>query len=270
MNDQQFRQLLEKFGRSWSGYRKVRKGVKKRIRRHMRALGCSSLDGYLAQLDKNSTARRTCERLLSVSISRFFRDRRLWEVMAREILPQRIQSCGQQMRVWVAGCACGEEVYSFRIVWDRLRASAEHLPDLQITATDLNPVCLERANAAAFPLSSLKEVPAELRSAYFTPTAEQQILAVIPVLKTGIRWRMHSLLSEPPGSAFDMIFMRNNLLTYYRKDIQTAALRKVLGALSAGGCLIIGSHEKLPSQELDLQPVPSLACVFTKAQGISK
>ena len=73
MDDRAFGRLLEFLGLSWPGYRRVRKGVKKRVGRHMQA--------YLEKLMQNKEVRRQCERLMCVSISRFFRDRRLWEAL---------------------------------------------------------------------------------------------------------------------------------------------------------------------------------------------
>ncbi|HAY40038.1 MAG TPA: hypothetical protein DCY53_12335, partial [Desulfobacteraceae bacterium] len=79
MNDQQFRQLLNRYEFSWTGYRKVRKGVKKRIHRYMKSIECSNMAFFLAELDKNDDIRHQCELLMTVSISRFFRDRALWQ-----------------------------------------------------------------------------------------------------------------------------------------------------------------------------------------------
>lgn len=112
MDDQQFRQLLKYFGLSWRGYRKVRKGVKKRIRRHMNVLGCHDISAYLLELDRSDKLRHECELLMTVSISRFFRDGKLWEVLQTGILPGLIEKSVEKMRVWSAGCASGEEVYS--------------------------------------------------------------------------------------------------------------------------------------------------------------
>ena len=74
MHDDQFRIILNHFGLSRDGYRKVRKGVKKRINRHMQYCGCHTVNAYLMKLDQNRSLKGECERLLTVSISRFFRD----------------------------------------------------------------------------------------------------------------------------------------------------------------------------------------------------
>ncbi len=267
MDDQQFRQLLQYLGFSWRGYRKVRKGVIKRIRRHMHQLGCQNIATYLYKLEKSHGARAECERLMTVSISRFFRDRKLWQILQMEILPGLIETHRQKIFVWSAGCASGEEVYSLKILWDDLNASIPHLQELEITATDLNPVYLERARAGVYPSSSLKEVPEQFRSAYFHTKKSMALYEIKPSLKKGIIWQTQHLLSDPTGSRFHIIFLRNNLLTYYQDRLKKPAFSKVINQLSANGFLIIGSHERLPFERTDLVPYGSLSYVFKKRGG---
>jgi chemotaxis protein methyltransferase CheR len=126
MDDQQFRQLLIHFQYSWAGYRKVRKGVKKRINRHMHQLGCRNMDAYLDKLDQSHKTRQACERLMTVSISRFFRDRQFWHTLEKKLLPELLESRAEKVKVWSAGCACGEEAYSFKIVWEGLKKSYDN------------------------------------------------------------------------------------------------------------------------------------------------
>ena len=75
--DDDFKRLLQQFDRPWSGYRKIRKGVKKRIRRHMQNLGCRQADAYLGMVRQDPLAKAACDQLLLVIIGRFFRDKNL-------------------------------------------------------------------------------------------------------------------------------------------------------------------------------------------------
>jgi chemotaxis protein methyltransferase CheR len=88
MNDDQFRQLLDHFGYSWQGYRKVRKGVFKRLMRHMRELDVRDVDDYLARITSSPDIRMETRRLMTVSFSRFFRDRPLWKIIKAKLLPE--------------------------------------------------------------------------------------------------------------------------------------------------------------------------------------
>jgi len=181
-----------------------------------------------------------------------------WEVLERDILPGLIERRVEKMRVWSAGCAAGEEVYSLKIVWDRLKASHSRLPRLHITATDMNPLYLERANAGVYTSSSLKEVPDVFRSSYFIHRAGTKLHKIRASLKKDVLWQVGHLLSDQPDSQFDLIFLRNNLLTYYLDEFKKPALGKVISHLIIGGFLITGSHEKLPPNGLGIFPAGPL------------
>ena len=246
MDDRSFRRLLDFLDLSWAGYRKVRKGVKKRVSRYMQQLDFRGMDELLLALDKNLELRRQAELLMTVSISRFFRDRRLWQALEEHLLPEIILKKGEAVKVWSAGCACGEEVYSFKILWDTMKRRFGRLPELELWATDMNPLYLEKAREGIYPASSLKELPPERRSGYFSPRPESSG-AVSASLKEGISWRVHNLLAEaPPQRDFQIIFLRNNLLTYYKNEVKVPAFRRIIANLTPEGFLIIGSHEELP------------------------
>ena len=320
MDDQQFRQLLIHFQYSWSGYRKVRKGVKKRINRHMHQLGCRNMDAYLATLDQSHKTRKECELLLTVSISRFFRDRKFWHTLEKKLLPELLElqqrayspqltqrsedpasgtaglaseskisripysrcealphgrtfpdACGRilpsragKVKVWSAGCACGDEVYSFKIVWQGLKESYDNIPKLEVLATDINPVYLERARAGVYSTGSLKEVKKELISKYFLQQRSKNQYAIKTALAKDVAFKVHYLLLDPPGSNFDIIFLRNNILTYYQDRLKKKALNNVLKSLAPSGLLVIGSHETLPYARHDLVRVAPHPFVFRK------
>ena len=253
MDDDQFRQLLDWFDFSWSGYRKVRKGVKKRISRHMRELKCPNINTYLDLLNKYAELRQACEKRMTVSISRFFRDRQLWADLEEDILHGMIETYPKSFRVWSAGCARGEEVYSFKIIWDRLSKKYQQLPEIEITATDIHPDYIDKARAGVYAKSSMKEVPQEIRENYFDIRKSGNRFDIKADFKKDIEWKVQTIFNDPPGSAFDIIFLRNNLLTYYKAHLKIEGLKRVLKALAPGGWLIVGSHEKLPSQCSNLQ-----------------
>jgi chemotaxis protein methyltransferase CheR len=264
MDDQQFRQLLDFFGLSWMGYRKVRKGVKKRLSRFWGQIGIGALGEFLQALDENKELRKQAEILMAVSISRFFRDRQLWQSFKKDVIPLVIAKHIEKVKVWSAGCACGEEVYSFKILWEEWGKSKERLPELELWATDLNPEVLDKAREGVYPLSSLKELPPEIRSKYFRSVQETR-LAISDSLKEGIFWKIHNILiDDPPQADFQIIFLRNNLLTYYKDKFRKPAFRKVIDSLSAEGFLIIGSHEKLLGDYPELRPFPYHPNIFQK------
>ncbi len=246
MHDDQFRQLLDRFDRSWSGYRKVRKGVKKRISRHMQDLNCSSMRAYLDLINQDEAVRQDCELKMTVSISRFFRDKQLWIGLEEDIIPGILKRRPERLYVWSAGCARGEEVYSLKIVWHRLSQTNTHLPVLDIIGTDKHPAYIHKARAGKYTKGSLKEVPSELLEHYFDIRKSGHRFDVKPFVKKDIDWKVQDIFAAPPGSGFDIIFLRNNLLTYYKEPLKEEGLGRVVKALAPKGWLLVGSHEKVP------------------------
>jgi chemotaxis protein methyltransferase CheR len=164
------------------------------------------------------------------------------------------------IRIWSAGCACGEEVYSLKILWAIMEEQKGPLPSLEVLASDLNEACLERARAGIYPASSLKEIPEVLRERFFRRTGKRWVVS--EGLKRDITWQMGDLLGAPPDEAFHLIFLRNNLLTYYSDTAKAPAFRKLLEALVPSGYLVVGSHEEIPQEVVTLSPLPGHPGVF--------
>ncbi len=264
MDDAQFRKLLEFLGYSRAGYHRVRKGVKKRIHRHIQRLGCRDITAYLNLLGNQADYRDECELLLTVSISRFFRDRHLWQILENRWLPDIIARNQKQIDVWSAGCACGEEVYSFKIIWQRLKTRFESWPPLEILATDRHPHYLKRARSGIYNRSSLREVAADVRTGFFESCKSSKQFIIKKELKSEINWEVCNLLTESPGSIFHIIFLRNNILTYCRQEDQIRALVSILNCLAPGGLFITGCHETLPFETDVLIPMAECRYAYLK------
>jgi chemotaxis methyl-accepting protein methylase len=129
----------------------------------------------------------------------------------------------------------------------------------------MNSLYLGKARAGVYPLSSLKEISPEVRAQYFQKVKDTYF-AISDSLKEGILWKIHNLFSEdPPRKGFQIIFLRNNLLTYYKDELQKSALRKILKSLTPGGFLFIGAHEKIPAEFSDISPFDDHRDIFRKA-----
>jgi len=244
MNDDQFRKLLDQFGLSWQGYRKVRKGVIKRLVRHRQELDIRDADIYLERIQSLPEIRRETQRLMTVSISRFFRDRSLWEYIKEKLIPEILSRNPDQVNVWSAGCALGQEVYSFKMLWLLLDDESGPLPPLSLIGTDINQEYLDMAVSGVFSDHVIKEMPANYLKRFFQYDQAQYFIA--EELKQNITWQLHDFTDKAPvNGPFHMIFLRNNLLTYYKKDSQEGPIRRLTETLTTGGYLIIGAHEKL-------------------------
>jgi chemotaxis methyl-accepting protein methylase len=219
----------------------------------MQELRCPNINAYLDLLNQSAELRQDCEKRMTVSISRLLRDRQLWNDLEADLLPPMIEKEKKALRIWSAGCARGEEVYSFKIVWDRLNKEYQQLPEIKIVATDIHPDYIDKARAGKYTKSSMKEVSQEIRKQYFDIRKSGNRFDIKAAFKEGIDWKVQDIFSDPPGSAFDIIFLRNNLLTYYKAHLKIEGLKRIITALSPGGWLIVGSHEKLPSAVSNMQ-----------------
>ena len=264
MDSRDFTLLLDRFGLSAEGYRKVRKGVRKRITRHMQELRCPSMKAYLERLETDGDAEKEARRLTDVSISRFFRDGPLWRTLEEEILPSLIAEHPGGLRAWSAGCALGQEAYSFAMLWLTLAGRTAAMPPLEFWATDVKPAYLGRASEGVYPAAALGRVPLEARARFFRPAGKKSF-RVANELREGIRWQAHDLTAEPPpGRDFHIVFLRNNLLTYYRSEVVEAALPAIADSLAPGGFLVIGQKERLPGFLKGFNPHAVAYCLYRK------
>jgi chemotaxis protein methyltransferase CheR len=270
MDDDSFRWLLDRLCLSWQGYAKVRKGVKKRISRHMRELGFSTMDDYIQSLTDPEILKKV-ERLMSVSISHFFRDQNLWRTLEEEIIPDIAAGSYEKIRAWSAGCALGQEAYSLAIKWDIMKKRHFMFPELRILATDINPDYISKAMAGVYGRSSLKGLSDEIKSTYFYASEDQKDYCVADYLKKYISWEVHDLIKErSPSGKFQLIFLRNSLFTYHRRECMCSVFLNVLDSLDDVGFFIIGSREKLPSQTHTLSPFKGSSYIFQKIMSSTR
>ena len=224
----------------------------------MASLHCSSIAAYIDILKRYPAEEEILQSHLRITISRFCRDRYLWDYLAEHLFPRLLQQT-DKLNIWSAGCCCGEEVYSLKLLW-HLHFSA--YPGIRILATDAHSTCLERAQAGIYQKTSLREIPEDAVSRFFVRLLDQNGYAIRPQFKGNIDWQHHDFLSPPPDETFHIIFLRNNLLTYYNDPLKSAALNRILSTLIPGGYLVIGSHERLPEVLFSLARSEKCSMVF--------
>ena len=232
----------------WPGYRKVRRTVCKRLGRRLRALGLRDLDGYRAFLEDHPAEWQRVDAFCRIPISRFWRDRAVFGLLAREVLPvlaEQARARGDsELRAWRAGCASGEEVYSLRIAWSELAEPAVSPVAFAILGTDAEETMLERAETACYGRGTLKELPADWLDRAFVRSGERFRLR--PELRQGVSFRLQDIRSALPDGPFDLILCRNLVFTYFEPRLQAEILRGIGRRLRDGGALVIGAHERLP------------------------
>jgi chemotaxis protein methyltransferase CheR len=176
-------------GLRWEGFRKVRRQVCRRIRRRLDALGLADLDTYRAHLEAHPGEWALLDSLTAITISRFARDRGVFEALAREVVPA-LAAGRDRLRVWSAGCASGEEPYTLAL----LQAERATGVQLEILATDVDANVLRRAEEAAYGWGSLKELPEAWRARGFVRRDGLYVLR--PEFRRPVTLRRHDVASR--------------------------------------------------------------------------
>jgi chemotaxis protein methyltransferase CheR len=249
----------------WPSFRKVRRQVCKRLTRRMRELGLQNFAAYRARLEADPMEWRVLDECCHITISRFFRDRGIFEVLRRRVLPDiavRAKREGRHAEVWSAGCASGEEPYTIKILWDVEVASADPTVPLSIVASDIDDAMLARARQGCFAPSSLHELPPPLVEQGFERVGS--LYCVRSRHREGIEFLDQDLRSEMPAHLFDLILCRYVAFTYFAAALQRKVIVRMLERLRWNGYFVIGAHEQLPDIVPGLVPLISEPQIFQK------
>jgi chemotaxis protein methyltransferase CheR len=249
---------LPRLGLRWPGYRKVRAQVCKRVHRHLAMLGLDGIVAYRRYLEDHPGEWRELDRLCPITISRFYRDKDVFDFIAAALLPQLAREASarghDRLAVWSAGCASGEEPCGVALAWHCQAGAVSPPLALRVLATDIEPAVLERARAGCYAASCLKLLPPVWLTLAFEKRDGRY--CVRPQYQAGIEFRQEDIRQAAPAETFDLILCRNLVFTYFDEAGQRSALVRLLQRLHPGGALVIGRRERLPPGEVALEPWP--------------
>jgi len=226
----------------WRGFRNVRKQVIKRVRRRMGELNLTDLAAYREHLAVTPNEWIVLDKCCRISISRFRRDRAVFDLLRDEVLP-RFTEGEERVAMWCAGCASGEEPYSLALCWQLDVAQPDQESVLDILATDADASLLARAREARYAAGTLKEIPRH----WFDAFDRVDDMYVLREQHRGpVRFRQSDIRDEMPEGKFRLIACRNLAFTYFEEALQHRVLDSLAQRLSPGGVLVLGNHEQLP------------------------
>jgi chemotaxis protein methyltransferase CheR len=241
--DEFLKEAAPLFGLRWRSFR--RKGIKRKIERRIGETGVSSFEEYLQRVRTDPEEQKNLSRLLTVTISRFFRDQKVFQTVVDSILPALLKEKDREdLRVWSIGCASGEEPYTLSLLWKEGFEKAWPHIHLSILATDIDESLLERATEGRYKKSSLKEVPEGVFRNFFKSEDGDYVLA--QNIKENVELRKHDILRGESFAEMDIVFCRNLAFTYFSKGTQIEVLKKIASSLRGKGYLVIGKDESLP------------------------
>lgn len=186
--------------------------------------------------------------LCTVSISRFYRDRAVFDYLGDTALPELAGRAATRddptVRCWSAGCASGEEPYTLSLMWGERVRMRYPLARLAVVATDIDPHLLDRARVACYSGSSLRELPQGWIEQAFVQHDEAYCLR--GPWKACVEFRQQDIRIEQPPGPFDLVLCRNLAFTYFDEPLQRSVLERLAQQVPANGFLVVGRHESLP------------------------
>lgn len=215
----------------------------------MHELGLGEPAAYRARLEADPAEWRALDTLCTVTISRFYRDRGVFERLGRNLLPGLAELAMERgeplLRVWSAGCACGEEPYSVAILFRlALRPRFAGL-GLKLLATDVDERLLARARRGCYTAGSLRDVPGVWLDAAFW--SEGRLRCVREEMREGIEFRRGDIRHSMPEGPFHLVLCRNLAFTYFDEALQGEVADGIATRLEPGGLLVLGNRETLPT-----------------------
>ena len=224
------------------------------------------MDSYRTYLEAHPTEWRAFDSYCRIPISRFYRDRGVFDYVRDEVFPElattaRLNS-QDQVRCWSAGCASGEEPYTFNVIW-RLAVSPQ-FPDVELNllATDIDPHMLERARAACYSGSSLKDFPVDWLPLAFAES--DGLFKLKPEYRAGIEFLQQDIRQQMPDGRFQCIFCRHLAFTYFDEATQRDMIAKILDKLLPEGILVLGKQEKMLVTQPELEEVRPNLGIYQK------
>src|SRR5215831_18794298 len=216
----------------------------RRVQRRMQVVQTTRIADYAAKLQKEPDEVNALFRDLLIGVTDFFRDAAAFEALEKLVIPKIFEDKGadDEVRVWVAGCASGEEAYSIAILLREHLERSLSPPKVHVFATDIDEIAMGVARAARYPASVVKEVSPERLRRFFVH--EAGTYRVVKELRDMCIFSAHSVIRDPPFSRLDLISCRN-LLIYLKPSLQAQIIPLFHYALRPSGYLFLGSSENV-------------------------
>jgi two-component system CheB/CheR fusion protein len=232
--------LRVRIGHDFSLYKRAT--ILRRIARRVQVTRTESLEAYYEFLRDNADEAHSLFTDFLISVTTFFRDREAFDTLAQLVVPRLFEGkeAGDVLRVWVPGCATGEEAYSIGILLLEQATERDFAPEIQVFGSDLDPSALAVAREGRFPATIEADVSEERLRRFFQREGDHY--RVRRQLRDIVLFASHSLLRDPPFSRLDLISCRN-LLIYLDRDLQYQVCNTFHYALNPGGFLFLGASE---------------------------
>ncbi|HJS90767.1 MAG TPA: chemotaxis protein CheB [Steroidobacteraceae bacterium] len=216
----------------------------RRIRRRMALLKMAGAAEYARFLKSNPSEVEALYQDILISVTTFFRNPEAFETLKSKVFPRLLKDRSRQdpIRVWVLGCASGEEAYSLAIALTEYIADSGGAVPMMVYATDLNNIGIEKARAGLYPKSIAGDISPERLRRFFVEVDGGYRVA--KSIRDVCIFARHNVLGDPPFSRMDLISCRN-VMIYMEAGLQKKLLPLLHYALKPSGILFLGPSETI-------------------------
>jgi len=238
--DSLLRLLRDSFGIDFSLYKTTTVG--RRIQRRVDLLRIASVSAYVDQLREDPAELNALYQDLLIGVTQFFRDPEAFDVLERDVIPQILDEVPpeHELRVWVAGCATGEEAYSLAMLFHEQLTQRKRPINMKILATDVHPLSLELASLGVYGEHQLANVSPPRRDRYFTRRSTG--FQISQDLRQLIVFARHNVTKDAPFTKMHFISCRN-MMIYLQPQAQRTVLSLFHFGLAPAGVLFLGASE---------------------------
>lgn len=226
----------------------------RRIKRRMDLQGCANLADYIQYLERNrEEANALCENCF-ITVTAFFREPTVFEALKTMVFPALLEKRAPDdpIRIWVPGCATGEEAYSIAICLMEFLEEAELSLPFEIFATDISETAIQKARAGTYASAALAHVSPQRLARFFTTTERGHQIA--KAVRDACVFARHNVAQDPPFSKLDLISFCN-VLIYLGAVLQRKVLSTMQFALKPTGLLVVGPSETIGTLSESFQQV---------------
>ncbi|MET4294014.1 two-component system CheB/CheR fusion protein [Bradyrhizobium sp. LB8.2] len=255
--------LRSKTGNDFHGYKQ--NTFLRRVQRRMQVVQIAEISAYVDFLRNDQDEALHLFNDLLIGVTEFFRDKREFEVLESQIVPKIFEgkSAGQQVRVWVLGCATGEEAYSIGILLREHMAKMDSAPQVQIFATDIDGRALATARVGRYRTKIEADMTRERLARWFV--REGDTYCVVKDLREMCIFSQHNVIKDAPFSKLDLVSCRN-LLIYLNAELQNRVIPLFHFALLPDRFLFLGNSENVTRHPKLFVPIDRRARIFKKLE----
>jgi two-component system, chemotaxis family, CheB/CheR fusion protein len=253
--------LRRQLGHDFSDYRA--QTFMRRVERRMQVRNRRTLPDYIAILRGDHEEAVLLFRDLLIRVTSFFRDKRTFDALEAQVIPTLFdgKKADAAVRVWVPGCATGEEAYSLAILLRESMDKLRGVPKVQLFATDIDAASITTARLGRYPATLLDGLAPGRRERFFS--ASQGGYVVTKEIRDLCTFSTHNLVRDPPFSRMDLVSCRN-LLIYMNSDLQRRVIPIFHYSLMPGGILLLGGSESASQHDNLFEPLDKAARIFRR------